>query len=450
MPKAHAGYAQVAPPTGWAAGGGSTYGTVTGRLAAAAASNGSSYWTSSTVINAGGRAITVPAAGRFAANAGKYAARGLMVNPLAIGVAGAAWLASECVSYNNGWELTCGGTPPKPSDGYVYSLSGLNSATYNRPTREEACSDLAEMSEAVAHGVGNSEVSSVYVDLNTCRISYKDRWDGRTYKYDAGFNPRPADCPAGWYVTPAGCVSTPPPQKLTPEDVENKMAPKTIPPEVFPNIPNTPIPIGPPSVNPSSPPDIAPQPFHVPNGTPSAVPNSNPQTWDHPIITVTPAPTVDDPWRVVTTPRTVRRNTPAPLTDPVTGDIPGADPLAPIDPSNPPTDPTEEPDTSSPTDSALPDLPKLYEPKYKEGLEGVWKEQKERLKSTSLSQLTESLMPKITGGGSCPAWQVNLDFAGWASYGSKNVAPPCEVWEWGRMIILVSALLLARALIFGG
>lgn len=103
-----------------------------------------------------------------------------------------------------------------------------------------------------------------------------------------------------------------------------------------------------------------------------------------------------------------------------------------------------------PLDTALPDQPKLYEPKYPTGLEGVWAQQKAALSATPLASVIGKVMPNVGSSGSCPVWNIDFSVAAWASFGVHNVAPPCQVWDWARLIILVSALLLARALIFGG
>ena len=110
-----------------------------------------------------------------------------------------------------------------------------------------------------------------------------------------------------------------------------------------------------------------------------------------------------------------------------------------------------KPDDSAPaTDTALPGQPKLYEPKYPDGLTGVWTAQKDALKNSSLTQLARKLMPDIPNGGSCPTMRVDLSFSSWANFGTKDLAPPCYVWDWGRVIIIISALILARSLVFGG
>lgn len=108
-----------------------------------------------------------------------------------------------------------------------------------------------------------------------------------------------------------------------------------------------------------------------------------------------------------------------------------------------------EPDFSS-IDSALPSVPKLYEPVYPKGFSGVWAEKKDQLKSAPLTSLATSLMPNVASSGACPSMPVDLTFASWASFGVRDVAPPCYVWDWAKAFVILGALLLARALIFGG
>ena len=94
-------------------------------------------------------------------------------------------------------------------------------------------------------------------------------------------------------------------------------------------------------------------------------------------------------------------------------------------------------------------MPKLYTPKYPDGMVGVWRDRKAELTSSSLVQLKDRLLPSIGGGGACPAWMLPVN-TGWVDFGTYNVAPPCWIWDFGRVIIILSAMFLARALIFGG
>lgn len=110
---------------------------------------------------------------------------------------------------------------------------------------------------------------------------------------------------------------------------------------------------------------------------------------------------------------------------------------------------TDRPDLSS-SDTALPAAPKLYKQKYPDGLTGVWNTQRALMVGTPLFTLAKNLMPSVAMAGTCPTMPINLTFSSWANFGTKDVAPPCEVWDWGKAITIISALLLARALIFGG
>lgn len=107
-----------------------------------------------------------------------------------------------------------------------------------------------------------------------------------------------------------------------------------------------------------------------------------------------------------------------------------------------------EPDVSF-TDKPLPAIPKLYEPKYPEGLVGVWNEKKSQLDSAPLVALVEDLMPNVGSGGSCPVWTIPLNF-GFFNAGTLDFSVPCYVWDFAKVVIIVSALMLARRLVFGG
>lgn len=101
------------------------------------------------------------------------------------------------------------------------------------------------------------------------------------------------------------------------------------------------------------------------------------------------------------------------------------------------------------SDTPMPDLPRLYTKKYPNGLEGVWYEKKSQLTASPLLNLISGLMPSVASSGTCPTMVVPLD-VGIADFGSHDFAPPCWIWDFGRVVIIVSALLLARRLIFGG
>lgn len=104
----------------------------------------------------------------------------------------------------------------------------------------------------------------------------------------------------------------------------------------------------------------------------------------------------------------------------------------------------------APTDTALPPVPDLYTRKYPDGIVGIWNQKKEQLRNTELVQLATGLMPNVGSGGTCPSWPVNFNLATTWAYGTHDVAPPCWIWDVAKAILIFSALLLARSLIFGG
>lgn len=92
----------------------------------------------------------------------------------------------------------------------------------------------------------------------------------------------------------------------------------------------------------------------------------------------------------------------------------------------------------------------LYVPKYPDGPVKLWADKSAHLKTSGLGALASNLMPKVADGGTAPSWVVDFDFGPLGNLGSRDLAP--EPWLWGviRAITLLSALILARRLIFGG
>lgn len=111
---------------------------------------------------------------------------------------------------------------------------------------------------------------------------------------------------------------------------------------------------------------------------------------------------------------------------------------------------TDEAPEETVSDSPMPDLPELYEQKYKDGLTGVVTAKIAELKQTPLFQLPNSLMGDLPSSGQCPAWQLDLNFASWANFGIHSIGADCAIWDFAALIVLISAAILCRALIFGG
>lgn len=101
-------------------------------------------------------------------------------------------------------------------------------------------------------------------------------------------------------------------------------------------------------------------------------------------------------------------------------------------------------------DSQFPDVPDLYERQFPDGFSGVWSDRKAELEATSLFSLVSALTTGAPSGGTCPSWNLNLDMPGVVMLGSHTLAPPCDVWPFVRAVLILTALFVARRLIFGG
>src|SRR5690606_19837310 len=136
-PLSVAGYAQLAPPSTWAG--------APGAWTSTSAANASSFYpngwrAAGGVINVAGRPVTMPARYTMAANAGRFAAQAIRLNPaLLVGSLVVSWLATECIEHQGGeWKVTCGAGTGTPSDGYEYRWNA-NDPNNWWPTPEAAC-----------------------------------------------------------------------------------------------------------------------------------------------------------------------------------------------------------------------------------------------------------------------------------------------------------------------
>lgn len=118
--------------------------------------------------------------------------------------------------------------------------------------------------------------------------------------------------------------------------------------------------------------------------------------------------------------------------------------------TNETTTETEEAPEEAPTDTPFADLPELYKQKYPDGLIGVMRTQFTAMKATPLFSLPAQLMGDLPQTGQCPSWQLNLNFAAWANFGTRNIGADCSIWDFASWVVIISALILARQLVFGG
>lgn len=293
---AHARYVSLTPPSGYSAGGGpgGSYAAAAGAISNAKASS-----------NFTGSVTKIPAGMRYAAGASRIAARALGLSPFGLGIAGAAWFASKCVAVEGGqFVLTCGGDVPPQSDGNQWRAQSDYPGRVYSPTKELALLHYVDYLRTQA-SAGQS-FNALGCGTGNCLYTRRDS-NGVTYgPFGVGMQGAPSSCPAGWYITPGGCVQTPPPQVLTPQEVEEELAPSPLPDGVPQEIPNVPLPIELPIW----------QPYIEPIGNPVPVPNSNPQTYKQPGIKLTPAPAVGDPWRADAEPVETPTDSPDPVEGP--------------------------------------------------------------------------------------------------------------------------------------
>lgn len=456
---AFAYYGNATPPPGWtgspgawkyAASSPSAWANATAQAEAAIArASQSSKFTATLRLS--------PAASRFAALA-------IFSNPTlraAVGIA--TWATAAAIIWDEAsqrWGIK-DESGLETSDGYLYRGSSSGN-TYNGPS---GCS---------------AELNIRYASYGSTTMTGYDRTGGGIICNGSLYRPeynmhvpvtvnldrfRDSECPYGWYVTPAGCVQTPPIKPLTEKEFEERIQttpmPESVPRELPPG---TPLPVEIPQFD----------PMNIPTGLPYPNPNKSADP-AHPYVqpyeNIRPAQTDESPWRVDISPQLQPVPTPDPLKNP-----PIPDPKAPTptpDPTPTPT-PTPDPTPQPPApdlcekypdinacqkpkpeeedkfeDTALGDVPKLYTQKYPDGLAGVWRTRSAELKASPLFSVLGNLMPQVAGGGAPPQIIVSLD-VGIRDFGTADLSPPLYVWQFGGLVIVISALLLARALVFGG
>lgn len=298
-------FEQAIPPAGWSAGGGPG-GSVTGTKAVNAmfANGGVS---SNASIRASGRLVTIPALMKYTANAPRVAATAIMLHPgvrTAATVAG--WLGLAGLVYD-----ATSGLWTAPDDQYQIS-SGYKYASPNNNPRVyfDSLTELGQHRAAQRTAIYGFPVNFDGVVNDRLAFSWKQT-SGDTEAYLTSAS----SCPAGWYITPAGCVQSPPPKTLTEQEAIDEIIKHPMPEDAPKYIPE-PLPVEMPYF----------EPLFIPTGNPVANPSYNPsapaspenQPYVQPGTKVTPAPAPGAPWQVQTTP--VNRPTPTPegSTEPTT------------------------------------------------------------------------------------------------------------------------------------
>lgn len=329
---ANAGYAQLKPPPGWSP----------GRYAPAA--NDATFGPvihspNGPTTTVGGQAVKMPAAYRLAANAPRIAAAAIFANPyVRAGAAIATWLGLAGLIWDaarNKWVLP--DLNAEQSTGLEYRTLAPEEIWF--PTAEQAVAHWA----AWATGRdGPWSYSVISCTAGLCRVRMTLKSDPtKTQEIEQRPNTRGSSCPAGWFVTPAGCVQTPQPKDVNQQEFEDALNGKPMPERVPLELPQpTPLPIEQPSpwINPLPGPNPAHRPLFVPTGDPVPNPQYDPdaapspanQPFIQPGVRVVPSPTPIEPWRVdmqpVNRPSPTKQPMPAPEPEPVPDpQDPGAD-----------------------------------------------------------------------------------------------------------------------------
>ncbi|MBA4710474.1 hypothetical protein [Aquitalea aquatica] len=109
----------------------------------------------------------------------------------------------------------------------------------------------------------------------------------------------------------------------------------------------------------------------------------------------------------------------------------------------------EKPDqTPTWTDPSMPTVPDLYIQKYPDGLKGVWLSKQDSFKQTAFVKSLQTLVPSISGG-TCPSFSIDTNNH-WVNTGSMQIPTPCWIYDFVRAVLMLTAVFVSRAIIFGG
>lgn len=295
---AHAGYAQLANPSGYAStSGGHTY--------AANAANDKVF---GRVIHqpnglgttVAGQAVKMPASYRLAANAPRIAAQVLFLHPgirTAVGIA--AWLASAALAYDVGSQVWAKIEKGQKVGDTLYAFNA------NGPWFTSAEAALAAYLKIIATTVYRYEAGSCGASSCTYNQYLKstNQFVGK-HTLNLSTKKSTAEIP-GKYV--------PIPQEQFLDELAARPMPSTVPLEL--PVPS-PLPVEQPFINPLPSENPANRPHRIPTGAPEPVPNTDPQQWRQPYVDIIPAPTPDSPWRVDVKPGETTSTDPNPVENP--------------------------------------------------------------------------------------------------------------------------------------
>lgn len=313
---AFGGFAQVSPPANFNAAS-ATY----TKTAADVAFNGGVRGAAG-VVNVAGKAVVVPAAYRFAANAARVAAVAAFPHPgwflaAAVGAAAYGWWSSrDVIPDANGWSqvkrtmsmqvrYNTGGTPivyyaTQESAARAYFQSLINSVQASDPAHTYSYDTFTCPTIATAGLTGTCSAR---------RLTWFPEFSGYMV----------ANMNTTIYYSMQNAESATVEPITSAEQLAGLMNGATVPKAVidsWPGVIDWPV-LPKPILNPSNPadPEAVPvgQPLRVPQGLPEPVPNTQPQKYATPVVDIVPAQTDPEPWRIDLQPKTITGLSPEPI-----------------------------------------------------------------------------------------------------------------------------------------
>lgn len=120
-------------------------------------------------------------------------------------------------------------------------------------------------------------------------------------------------------------------------------------------------------------------------------------------------------------------------------------PEVPPDPAKP--DESPEPQYSF-QDTDFPEVESFYKQQYPDGLKGVWNSKQKEFKDSAFLKFLSGFVP--TFSGVCPSFGLDFNIATWAAFGHLDFMSLCWVFDFIKIIMMVTTVFTCRALIFGG
>lgn len=99
-------------------------------------------------------------------------------------------------------------------------------------------------------------------------------------------------------------------------------------------------------------------------------------------------------------------------------------------------------------DSDLPAVEPFYIQKYPDGFQGVWDSANTDFEQSAFVSFLNSFVPSFSG--SCPAFSMSFAIGGIANLGTHGFGNLCYALDFVKVCIMLGALFLCRAIVFGG